>query len=668
MADELTTKRIINLPAESAPAAGDVFVVDNETTGTKKLPVTSLIDATPTAGSNKAVSSGGAYDGFQNIVANLNALDNKISANVYEAASLTPYDPERVTITVSNKIESEYSHDYAFQATGYGGGTPQFRYTLPETPSIASTDIMYMSVEIYADADASDLASTFYRVAPFGKNFNQNAYSPQSRTWFKIQERYTQGNTTNDYVLLSFGFASTALAKDKVFHYRNLTILNLTQIYGAGNEPTKDEINALLESNGGYIDSINLFNAKQVTQDVNSLNDFKIDMTANIMVDFTNYYMVVNPSKLNDGTEYSLNTNGTKVSLDANIPSGSANIGDIIYCFGEFKVQSEADNCLRLTVSENTKGEKSLIENPANGVWYPCSARLEVTSTQRGTQFVGAWENNARIQLFYKHVTVVNLTEVFGAYNEPTKEMIDQYFYNVSLGNAIAFASQNSKMFNLSSPSRKMVFPNGSYVVLDGEGNVKLGSVPDSSWSGWAEIGTYGQFNRSLIPIYNKVHGTLETDGMLSVLPIWGCWSEASSGQNTHHGGHVFHGWTTDRQHRLTMVQNIYSENEAAVFNYIPGDKSETSEGVFLPLRLGADNVYKGVLLEPIYNPENLANYLMTRMYVYGRLNITKPQNYNHIPASATADGVKGDFCFDENYAYFCVAENTWKRIQLQTW
>ena len=46
MADELTTKRIINLPAESAPAAGDVFVVDNETTGTKKLAVSVLTEAT----------------------------------------------------------------------------------------------------------------------------------------------------------------------------------------------------------------------------------------------------------------------------------------------------------------------------------------------------------------------------------------------------------------------------------------------------------------------------------------------------------------------------------------------------------------------------------------------------------------------------------------------
>jgi len=46
MADELSTKRIINLPAESAPAEGDVFVVDNERTGTKKLPISGLIDPT----------------------------------------------------------------------------------------------------------------------------------------------------------------------------------------------------------------------------------------------------------------------------------------------------------------------------------------------------------------------------------------------------------------------------------------------------------------------------------------------------------------------------------------------------------------------------------------------------------------------------------------------
>lgn len=46
MADEYSTKRIINLPPESAPAAGDALVVDNAETGTKKILIKDLIDET----------------------------------------------------------------------------------------------------------------------------------------------------------------------------------------------------------------------------------------------------------------------------------------------------------------------------------------------------------------------------------------------------------------------------------------------------------------------------------------------------------------------------------------------------------------------------------------------------------------------------------------------
>lgn len=67
MAAEYSTKRIINLPAESGPAEGDVFVVDNEGTGTKRLAITDLIERAPTAGSNKAVSSGGVYEQIDGI-------------------------------------------------------------------------------------------------------------------------------------------------------------------------------------------------------------------------------------------------------------------------------------------------------------------------------------------------------------------------------------------------------------------------------------------------------------------------------------------------------------------------------------------------------------------------------------------------------------------------
>jgi hypothetical protein len=37
-------------------------------------------------------------------------------------------------------------------------------------------------------------------------------------------------------------------------------------------------------------------------------------------------------------------------------------------------------------------------------------------------------------------------------------------------------------------------------------------------------------------------------------------------------------------------------------------------------------------------------------------------------PASAGATGNQGDWCWDTNYLYICVANNTWKRIALASW
>ena len=34
-------------------------------------------------------------------------------------------------------------------------------------------------------------------------------------------------------------------------------------------------------------------------------------------------------------------------------------------------------------------------------------------------------------------------------------------------------------------------------------------------------------------------------------------------------------------------------------------------------------------------------------------------------PSSSTADGFKGEWCYDSNYIYVCVASNTWRRCSL---
>lgn len=37
-------------------------------------------------------------------------------------------------------------------------------------------------------------------------------------------------------------------------------------------------------------------------------------------------------------------------------------------------------------------------------------------------------------------------------------------------------------------------------------------------------------------------------------------------------------------------------------------------------------------------------------------------------PTSATDVGSIGQWCYDDNYIYVCIATNTWKRSALSTW
>lgn len=358
------------------------------------------------------------------------------------------------------------------------------------------------------------------------------------------------------------------------------------------------------------------------------------------------------------------------------------------------KVQDGDVLYLYAIVKSSVNGATKLDINSVNYVNNPNNDYYEISHSEIAKQTAGGnYEFNIKYvyptsvtsELLIKKALIINLTSLFGNNCEPSKEDMDKIVFG--LDEEIDKPLTKLLLKNVVTMQSSLIRglrDNNVYASKDG--NIVITSIPNYYWNEWSEIGNYGQENKGSIPIYNKVHGTLETDGMLSVLPIWGCWSENSAAKGTgskYHGGHVFHGWTTDRKHRLTMLQNIYRDDEAAIFNYIPGDKANNGEGTFLRLRLGADNIGKGVLIEPVLNSNN--HYAYTRYIVFGRLNIqsdkskydvngdgesayTKGLPVNTIPSSSTSDGIKGDFTFDKNYAYFCVDDNKWKRIPLEEW
>lgn len=326
------------------------------------------------------------------------------------------------------------------------------------------------------------------------------------------------------------------------------------------------------------------------------------------------------------------------------------------YLSVEIKVDNEISQVL-------VKGTKNQIYGPEDqpvGTWVRYSnIGTELAKASLSISFADGETHN----IYYRKLVAFNDGEVFGAENPLSKTALDKLFENVpDSGNFYVDIYKG-----LTLPSDSILGKlDDTFVKTEDIGNVSISSAPNGAWEGWKEIGTYGQSKVASIPIYNKCHGAFECDAQLSVLPLWACWSQNASGQNNNNGGHILHGWTTDRKHRVTITQNIYRTDEASMFNYIPGDKAEGGEGVFLRFRLGCDNVDHGMLIEPIY-PNGYSGGYWHRVSLIGRFAV-QSNNVCPVPASSTDSGVKGEFTFDENYMYYCVADNQWKRIPLEDW
>lgn len=593
---------------------------------------------------------------------NYKKIDNELRKSFYSIAN--------EFLICDGTLRDEYSksgfenNNIVSILSGYGSNTGGFTYT--------GNFIYDIGDEIYISAKLTTNGGTINKLVFFGVGLSaidtdgiyyaENIISPKTL------------NNNDIYVTVSFEDA-----KNKKIILSDIIIVNLTKTFGKGNEPSIEEFKNIISVSNGLIDDgiINLFDAKKTNEYL-----LKID-------NFEKKDVLVENLALRNGTEKNQGviegTSGTVYFEKYSLPN-TAKQGDIVYSCATFKFDNDTfTRVLARYDSYNGDSESSILANE----WNTLSS-LGIVKDGKNIINCGYYfyfddvTTNKTVE--FKDFIILNLTTIFGKGNEPSKETIDKL---LSVYENRCFDGVFGSIFNgnlaFVTP-RNIQGINGNHVKTNDDGNIVLSSVPNYNWSGWTEIGNYGQENKDSIPIYNKVHGTLETDGMLSVLPIWGCWSENSAAKGTgskYHGGHVFHGWTTDRKHRLTMLQNIYRDDEAAIFNYIPGDKANNGEGKFLRLRLGADNIGKGVLIEPVLDSGN--HYAYTRCAIFGRLNIqsdkskydvngdgesayTKGLPVNTIPSSSTSDGIKGDFTFDSNYAYFCVDDNKWKRIPLEEW
>lgn len=286
----------------------------------------------------------------------------------------------------------------------------------------------------------------------------------------------------------------------------------------------------------------------------------------------------------------------------------------------------------------------------------------------------------------------VELSEVFGAGYELdalTMDILMSAFPNRYFSDETNIVT-DAFVRALKTRSALLERPYSQY-VRDGEyGNVEIGGTINKDWPNWnLSQWSYGN-SKNLCPVPTMMHGKVHTDGCFSVVPLWGNWGrEAVTVGDGPWGGHVFHGWNDAMTFRLTMMASggmtavderredefcihVFSPDNAynnpigltpeEAQNRITLDPEDRFSGSawYGRIRIGADKGDEGF----VFRAKSLTCF--GRVDLNGQKFILGDQTAN-IPATSSSTGKQGQICQDTDYLYICVADNSWKRIPLET-
>ena len=119
--------------------------------------------------------------------------------------------------------------------------------------------------------------------------------------------------------------------------------------------------------------------------------------------------------------------------------------------------------------------------------------------------------------------------------------------------------------------------------------NVVVNNLPILPyWPNWKDVRYNYGFNINEQPIFNTIHGVLESDTMISVRGGKGRWHQAFKS-----GGHVFEGWSGKELCRATMLMGKFQETFGTLFTYSPAGLYETNRR-FGWFKFGSDELKKG--------------------------------------------------------------------------
>lgn len=469
---------------------------------------------------------------------------------------------------------------------------------------------------------------------------------------------------------IAVNFSDRESATGIVTKLRDIIIVDLTEVYGAGNEPTLDEFEGVLNYEGNYFGSINLFNAKETSVKVKELDNTVNNLEKDIILLARNYLSGMK-NDMWGATETTVSGTGTSSKLTSYVTTEFVPGNEQVLYF-KVKAKVIGEGCIKLqaTINGNSGSQKTYeIENPISNMEYELSlsdSLLHHKGTSLNVSINAIFPDNDTQNgksLVYSNGVLLNLTEIFELNNEPPKNIIDNLL--TKFPNNHFYNTENIFSGNVLKCLKNDIYSHmGEYVKTHSLGNFSMSSVPNPNWDKWQSAQySYGMSKHTEVPIYNYVHGTLETDSMFSVHAKYSRWSPdcVYSTEGGHQwGGHIFEGWNRPRTYRYTVLIGKNAVNETCIFTFAPPSPEVEGEegggGTFGITRVGSDKPKEGF---EIKQKEAIMN---------GSLKITEKLMipYKNITTSTT-EGVRGQFAHNDNYLFLCVNDNYWKRVPLES-
>ena len=254
-------------------------------------------------------------------------------------------------------------------------------------------------------------------------------YTNTVNEWQTISDVVEITNDFTEQPRFYYSFSSPLIAGKKI-SMRKPTILNLTEIFGAGSEPTKEEVETALAKFGGSFEGTKspFLNTKEIHKflvaKTNEHNFPAVNLIEN--GNFKNTLFTGASNNWQTPNLSTINAKNNEVTFTASASAGQVTqrkdiiANHIYYFFGQIKASNTS-------VMLDAGGNSTIAKRHSGSGQYEFLSMLYSYPTNANIAFgVRDYNENGFTSISAKYFGLIDLTEVFGSGNEPSKVELDK--------------------------------------------------------------------------------------------------------------------------------------------------------------------------------------------------------------------------------------------------